>query len=58
LSKLILYWKVEIFRWFKILFVKEWQGTEIPEFAYGKLFLTVFRLVAVGGWIWFCRKKT
>ncbi|MFT7334139.1 MAG: signal peptidase II [Porticoccaceae bacterium] len=49
--------EVEVFRWFKILFIENegmaW-GTEIPG-TYGKLFLTVFRLVAVGGigyWLW------
>jgi signal peptidase II len=43
--------EVEILSWFKILFIENegmaW-GTEIPG-AYGKLFLTLFRLVAVGG---------
>lgn len=49
--------EVEVFKWFKILFIENegmaW-GTEIPG-AYGKLFLTVFRLLAVGGigyWLW------
>jgi signal peptidase II len=49
--------EVEVFRWFKILFIENegmaW-GTEIPG-TYGKLFLTLFRLVAVGGigyWLW------
>jgi len=49
--------EVEVFKWFKILFIENegmaW-GTEIPG-AYGKLFLTLFRLVAVGGigyWLW------
>ena len=49
--------EVEVFRWFKILFIENegmaW-GTEIPG-EYGKLFLTLFRLVAVGGigyWLW------
>tara|TARA_R110000868_G_scaffold252565_1_gene509269 strand:+ start:256 stop:855 length:600 start_codon:yes stop_codon:yes gene_type:complete len=49
--------EVEVFRWFKILFIENegmaW-GTKIPG-AYGKLFLTLFRLCAVGGigyWLW------
>lgn len=49
--------EVSVFSWFKILFIENegmaW-GTEIPG-AYGKLFLTVFRLVAVtaiGYWLW------
>ncbi|MBG6109236.1 signal peptidase II [Flavobacterium sp. CG_23.5] len=49
--------EVEVFKWFKILFIENegmaW-GTVIPG-AYGKLFLTLFRLVAVGGigyWLW------
>ena len=49
--------EVEVFKWFKILFIENegmaW-GTEIPG-AYGKLFLTVFRLFAVVGigyWLW------
>jgi signal peptidase II len=49
--------EVEVFRWFKILFIENegmaW-GTKIPG-AYGKLFLTLFRLIAVGGigyWLW------
>lgn len=49
--------EVTVFRWFKILFIENegmaW-GTEIPG-AYGKLFLTLFRLVAVtaiGYWLW------
>jgi len=46
-----------VLSWFKILFIENegmaW-GTEIPG-AYGKLFLTVFRLlavVAIGYWLW------
>ncbi|NRT12268.1 lipoprotein signal peptidase [Flavobacterium sp. 14A] len=43
--------EVEVLSWFKILFIENegmaW-GTEIPG-AYGKLFLTLFRLAAVGG---------
>jgi signal peptidase II len=57
MSKLILYWEEVKVKWFKILFIENegmaW-GTEIPG-AYGKLFLTLFRLVAVGGigyWLW------
>lgn len=49
--------EVEVFKWFKILFIENegmaW-GTEIPG-TYGKLFLTLFRLVAVVGigyWLW------
>ena len=49
--------EVEVFNWFKILFIENegmaW-GTKIPG-IYGKLFLTLFRLVAVGGigyWLW------
>jgi signal peptidase II len=49
--------QVEVFKWFKILFIENegmaW-GTQIPG-EYGKLFLTLFRLVAVGGigyWLW------
>jgi len=49
--------EVSVFGWFKILFIENegmaW-GTEIPG-TYGKLFLTLFRLVAVtaiGYWLW------
>jgi signal peptidase II len=49
--------EVNVFSWFKILFIENegmaW-GTEIPG-TYGKLFLTVFRLFAVtaiGYWLW------
>lgn len=49
--------EVEVFRWFKILFIENegmaW-GTKIPG-EYGKLFLTLFRLCAIGGigyWLW------
>lgn len=49
--------EVSVFSWFKILFIENegmaW-GTQIPG-AYGKLFLTLFRLVAVtaiGYWLW------
>lgn len=49
--------EVGVFSWFRILFIENegmaW-GTEIPG-AYGKLILTLFRLVAVSGigyWLW------
>lgn len=49
--------EVNVFSWFKILFIENegmaW-GTKIPG-AYGKLFLTIFRLLAVsaiGYWLW------
>lgn len=49
--------EVEVFKWFKILFIENegmaW-GVQIPG-AYGKLFLTLFRIAAVGGigyWLW------
>ena len=49
--------EVPVFDWFRILFVENegmaW-GTEIPG-EYGKLFLTLFRLVAIVGigyWLW------
>ena len=49
--------EVSVFSWFKILFIENegmaW-GTEIPG-AYGKLFLTLFRIIAVsaiGYWLW------
>jgi signal peptidase II len=49
--------EVSVFGWFKILFIENegmaW-GTESPG-TYGKLFLTLFRLVAVtaiGYWLW------
>lgn len=49
--------EVEVFNWFKIHFIENegmaW-GTQIPG-IYGKLILTLFRLVAVGGigyWLW------
>ncbi|WP_026714824.1 lipoprotein signal peptidase [Flavobacterium daejeonense] len=49
--------EVAVFNWFKIHFIENegmaW-GTQIPG-AYGKLILTLFRLVAVGGigyWLW------
>jgi signal peptidase II len=49
--------EVEVFKWFKILFIENegmaW-GTKIPG-AYGKLFLTIFRIgavVGIGYWLW------
>ena len=49
--------EVPVFNWFRILFVENegmaW-GTKIPG-EYGKLFLTLFRLVAIVGigyWLW------
>lgn len=49
--------EVLVFDWFRIHFIENegmaW-GTQIPG-VYGKLFLTLFRLVAVGGigyWLW------
>ncbi|MEL1241019.1 lipoprotein signal peptidase [Flavobacterium flavipallidum] len=49
--------EVEVFNWFKIHFIENegmaW-GTKIPG-EYGKLILTLFRLVAIGGigyWLW------
>ena len=54
--------EVEVFSWFKILFIENegmaW-GVQIPG-AYGKLFLTLFRIAAVGGigyWLWDSVKK-
>lgn len=54
--------EVNVFSWFKILFIENegmaW-GTEIPG-AYGKLFLTFFRLIAVtaiGYWLWDSTQK-
>ncbi|HEX8577172.1 MAG TPA: lipoprotein signal peptidase [Flavobacterium sp.] len=53
---------VTVFSWFKIYFIENegmaW-GTEIPG-AYGKLILTLFRIVAVVGigyWLWDAVKK-
>ena len=46
--------EIEVFSWFKILFIENegmaW-GTKIPG-EFGKLFLTLFRIVAVGGIAW------
>jgi signal peptidase II len=57
-----LYEEVVVFNWFKIYFVENdgmaW-GTVIPG-AYGKLFLTLFRIGAVGGigyWLWTATKE-
>ena len=54
--------QVEVFSWFKIHFIENegmaW-GTEIPG-EYGKLILTIFRLLAVSGiayWLWDCVNK-
>ena len=54
--------EVEVFDWFRILFVENegmaW-GTKIPG-QYGKLALTLFRLVAIMGigyWLWDSVKK-
>lgn len=53
---------VEVFKWFNIHFIENegmaW-GTRIPG-EYGKLFLTLFRIVAVFGigyWLWDAVKK-
>lgn len=53
---------VEVFNWFKILFVENkgmaW-GAEIPG-DNGKLILTIFRLIAIGGigyWLWDSARK-
>ena len=54
--------EVKVFDWFRIHFIENegmaW-GAEIPG-EYGKLFLTLFRIVAVGGiawWLWDSVKK-
>ncbi|MBQ0907605.1 lipoprotein signal peptidase [Flavobacterium sp. F-328] len=54
--------EVEVFSWFKILFIENegmaW-GVRIPG-AYGKLFLTLFRIgavVGIGYWLWDSIKK-
>ena len=54
--------QIEVFSWFRIHFIENegmaW-GTEIPG-AYGKLILTIFRLLAVSGigyWLWDCVNK-
>lgn len=58
----VLHEEVEVFSWFKILFIENegmaW-GAEIPG-IYGKLALTVFRIIAVAGigyWLWDSAKK-
>jgi len=55
--------KTEVFSWFWIQFIENdgmaW-GTEIPGWLGGKLTLTLFRIVAVGGigwWLWDSIKK-
>ena len=55
--------KTEVFNWFWIQFIENdgmaW-GTEIPGWLGGKLTLTLFRIVAVGGigwWLWDSVKK-
>lgn len=57
-----LYEGVEVFSWFKIYFIENegmaW-GAKIPG-TYGKLALTLFRLVAIVGigyWLWDCTRK-
>jgi signal peptidase II len=54
--------EVKVFEWFRIHFIENegmaW-GAEIPG-EYGKLFLTLFRIIAVGGiawWLWDSVKK-
>jgi signal peptidase II len=54
--------EVRVFEWFRILFIENegmaW-GTVIPG-EYGKLFLTLFRIIAVAGigyWLWDSAKK-
>jgi len=54
--------QVEVFGWFKLFFIENegmaW-GTVIPG-SYGKLFLTVFRILAVaaiGYWLWDSTRK-
>ena len=54
--------EVVVFNWFKILFIENegmaW-GTQIPG-SYGKIILTLFRLVAVTGiayWLWDAVRK-
>jgi signal peptidase II len=58
----LLHGGVPVFSWFKILFIENegmaW-GVEIPG-IYGKLSLTLFRILAVGGigyWLWDTVKK-
>ncbi len=61
-TNFLLHEEVHVFNWFKILFVENegmaW-GAEIPG-AYGKIALTLFRIVAVFGigyWLWDSVKK-
>ncbi|MCL9808257.1 lipoprotein signal peptidase [Flavobacterium luminosum] len=61
-TNFLLHEEVHVFNWFKILFVENegmaW-GAEIPG-AYGKIALTLFRIVAVCGigyWLWDSVKK-
>jgi signal peptidase II len=58
----VLHEEVQVLSWFKILFIENegmaW-GAEIPG-VYGKLTLTLFRILAVGGigyWLWDSVKK-
>jgi len=57
-----LYESIEVFSWFKILFIENegmaW-GAKIPG-SYGKIILTVFRLfaiVGIGWWLWDSNRK-
>lgn len=57
-----LYEDIEVFSWFKILFIENegmaW-GAKIPG-SYGKLILTLFRLfaiVGIGWWLWDSTRK-
>ena len=61
-TNFVLHEEVEVFPWFKILFVENegmaW-GAEIPG-AYGKIALTLFRIAAVTGigyWLWLSVKE-
>lgn len=61
-TNFVLQEEIVVFDWFRIHFIENegmaW-GTVIPG-TYGKLFLTIFRLVAVGGigwWLWDSVKK-
>src|SRR6478672_8085085 len=54
---------VDVFSWFKISFIENegmaW-GTVIPSWLGGKLTLTIFRILAVGGiawWLWDAVRK-
>jgi signal peptidase II len=55
---------VDVFSWFKISFIENegmaW-GTVIPDWLGGKLTLTIFRILAVGGiawWLWDAVRKS